>query len=225
MTRGMSLRSRDLPYGMTTIAGVPVAVSPMFLLVAFYVGWQYAGDVASTSLFRFTPAPTDPLKMVEWAEKSQAAAAAAAHPSRGWVLAAGLGVAAVYTLSVLAHELAHLAAARLAGADVDGVFLDFAGGFVVMADDDRLTAGKLAAIAGAGPLVTACLAAVALALAKLGVASQADGHVTSAGAMVGAVVSAALVINAAGLAINLLPFRVLDGGDLLAAARLWWRRR
>ncbi len=41
--------------------------------------------------------------------------------------------------------------------EVAAIELHAAGGFVEMNDDDALTAGKLATIAGAGPLVTAAL--------------------------------------------------------------------
>ena len=39
------------------------------------------------------------------------------HPSTGWVVVAGLGVSLIYGLSLMAHELVHLAAARLVGMD------------------------------------------------------------------------------------------------------------
>jgi len=54
------------------------------------------------------------------------------RPSTGWVVVAGVGVALVYGLSVLAHELGHLAAARLVGVEVAAIELHAAGGFVEM---------------------------------------------------------------------------------------------
>jgi Zn-dependent protease len=73
-------------------------------------------------------------------------------------------------------------------------------------------------------IVTLALGVSAVLVAKA-VPSEDVLHQTAAGATVDAVVSAAVVINFAALAINLLPFRVLDGGHLLLAARLWRRRR
>jgi peptidase M50-like protein len=131
------------------------------------------------------------------------------HPSTGWVLAAGLGVALVYFLSILAHELGHLIAARAVKIDVAAVQLNFAGGFVEMHDDDRLTAGRLAAIVGAGPLVTAFIVLAAwAALRKLGWPLTATPDLnTSAGVAIGRILSSAFVINLAALVLNLLPLR------------------
>jgi Zn-dependent protease len=175
-----------------TVAGVPLRVSTTFAAVAILIGWHAGRDVASTPFVdlpedlrdvRESLTPGDPLL-----------GTTVSHPSIGWVLAAGLGAALVYFLSVLAHELGHLTVARAVGVDVSAIELGFAGGFVEMHDDDRLTAGRLAAIVGAGPLVTAVLA-----------------------------LASWLTLEALGL--NLLPFRPLDGGQLLVAARLRLRRQ
>jgi len=147
---------------------------------------------------------------------------AAAHPSIGWALVTGLAVALVYALSIIAHELGHLLAARQSGIAVSAVVLHLFGGHVEIDDDDRLTAGRLAWIAGAGPLVTAALAlACGVAIATLGwpFAGAPDSE-SAAEVAAGRTLSAAFAINALALATNLLPVRMLDGGQLLAAARL-----
>jgi Zn-dependent protease len=138
-----------------------------------------------------------------------------------------LGVALVYFLSVLAHELGHLVAARAVKVDVTAVQLNFVGGFVEMHDDDRMTAGRLATIVGAGPLVTAFIALAGwAALRVLGwPLTGAPDLNTSAGVAIGRVLSSAFVINLAALVLNLLPLRGLDGGHLLTAARLRVRRQ
>jgi Zn-dependent protease len=108
-----------------------------------------------------------------------------AHPSVGWALATGLAVAAVYALSIVAHELGHLLAARRSGISVSAVVLHLFGGHVEIDDDDRLTAGRLARIVGAG---------------RCRARSRSTRSRSS---------------------LNSLPARMLDGGQMLAAARLW----
>ena len=110
--------------------------------------------------------------------------------------------------------------------EVAAIELHAAGGFVEMNDDDALTAGKLATIAGAGPLVTAALMLVSgVALTALGWPQTGTPIDTGANAALGRALSAAFLINALGLATNLLPVRPLDGAHLLVAARLWRTRR
>ena len=204
-----------------TIAGVPLRVSQMFLAVTLVAGFLAGKDVANTRLVRiptFTSVeqalhvfdPGGPLSVE-------------IRPSLGWAVAAGAGVAFIYALSVVAHELGHLAAARRAGVHVAVMQLHAAGGYVEVADDDSLTAGRLAAIAGAGPLVSAVCALVSAALlTALGwplAGVPVEGSAAAAAA--GRVLSAAFVLNIVILMINLLPFRALDGGQLVRAARMW----
>ena len=148
------------------------------------------------------------------------------HPSIAWALATGLAVALVYALSIIAHELGHLLAARQSGVAVSTVVLHLFGGHVEMEDEDRLTAGRLAWIAGAGPLVTAALAlASGAAIAALGWPFAGSPY-SESGAEVaaGQTLSSAFAINVFALVMNLLPVRMLDGGQLLAATRLWRAR-
>lgn len=130
-----------------------------------------------------------------------------------WVIAAGLGVALVYTLSVLAHELGHYLAARRLRVAVGGITLHGAGGFVEFVDDDRLTRRRFALIVAAGPLVTALLALVAYPLSGLELPSSPAAVVAEH------LITCALLVNAVGLAINLLPLRGLDGWLLLHSLR------
>jgi len=220
----MTRRGLSRALGGAAIAGVPLHVTQTFFAVALVLGFFAGRDVARTTLLtvpRFRSLdealhafePGGPLDTVT-------------GPSTGWVVVAGVGVALVYGLSVLAHELGHLAAARLVGVQVAAIELHAAGGFVEMIDDDALTAGKLATIAGAGPLVTAALTLVSgLALTALGWPLTGTPIDTGADAALGRTLSAAFLINALGLATNLLPVRPLDGAHLLVAARLWRLRR
>jgi Zn-dependent protease len=202
------------------IAGVPLRVSEAFLVVALLLGFLVGRQVAGTRLVRIPRIdsveealhvfdPGGPLEIE-------------IRPSIGWALAAGAGVALVYALSVVAHELGHLVAARRAGAGVGEMRLHAAGGYVEVDDNDDLTAGRIAAIAAAGPLVTAVLAlALAAVLTALGwplTGMPVEGSAAAAAA--GRVLSAAFALNVAGVVINLLPFRPLDGGQLVLAAKL-----
>jgi Zn-dependent protease len=209
------------------VAGVPLRVSPLFVVLAVFAAWHATRDVARTSVTS-APAPppvTDWREYATWLDSHEAFVHTFTRPSLGWVLAAGLAVAAVYTLSVLLHELGHLHAARAVGVDVAAVELDFAGGFVELDDDDRLTAGRLALIVAAGPLATAgVLLASVVALRLLGSDVSDAAHPSGASVVIDRVLSSAVFLNAVALAVNLLPFRRLDGGQLLGAARLWHSR-
>jgi Zn-dependent protease len=130
-----------------------------------------------------------------------------------WVLVGGLGVALVFALSILAHELGHYLAARGLGADVEGITLNFAGGFVEFVDDASLTRSSFALIVVAGPLVTAIFLAGAYWLSRLEVGDSATGVVAEQ------MLNVALLINAVTLVVNLLPIRGLDGWQLLRSAR------
>ncbi len=161
-----------------TIAGVPLHISQAFLAVVLLLGFFAGSQVADTRLVRI---PT--FESTEEALRAFEPGGAfetidmEITPGLGWAVAAGLGVAAIYALSVVAHELGHLLAARRAGVHVAAMHLHAAGGYVELDDDDSLTAGKLAAIVAAGPLVTAALALVAaLVLVELGVADGRDAH-------------------------------------------------
>ena len=138
----------------------------------------------------------------------------------GWAIAAGLCIALVFFISVLAHELGHFFAARKVGARPAAIRLHFAGGQVEFEDTDRLTAGTFALMVVAGPLVTALLG-----LASFGVLRTFGETESAAQVFFEHVFGAAFVLNAIALAVNLLPIRPLDGGQLLLVARLRLARR
>ena len=193
------------------------------IVLGFLAGW----DVRRDRLAPHLPGPDASLaENLRVFEPGGPLLSPAAHPSIGWALATGLAVALVYLLSILAHELGHLLAARHSGVGISAVVLHLFGGHVEIEDDDRLTAGRLAWIAGAGPLVTAALAlAAGGAIAVLGW-PFAGAPFSESGAEVaaGRTLSSVFAINAIALVVNLLPARMLDGGQLLAAARLWRAR-
>ncbi len=199
-----------------------------FAAAAIVLGVLAGRDVARDNLAPHLPGPDATLaERLHVFDPGGPFRSPALHPSIGWALVAGLAVAIVYALSVLAHELGHLLAARQSGAKVSAVVLHVFGGHVEMEDDDRLTAGRLAWIAGAGPLVTAALAlAAGVALAALGW-PMTSSPFSESGAEVaaGRVLSTVLALNVFALVVNLLPMRMLDGGQLLDAARLWRARR
>jgi Zn-dependent protease len=200
---------------LLTFAGVPVRMSPLFAAVAIVIGWRAGQSVANAQFSQARAVPEDWRELSAWLQSSDAMNITYTQPSAGWAIAAGLGVALVYALSVMAHELGHFAAARAFDAEVTAVELDSAGGHVEMHDDDRLTAGRLATIIAAGPLVTALLAFGAF----IALRAMPDLQ-TGAGVTVDRVLASALWINVIALAVNLLPLRSLDGGQLLNAARL-----
>jgi Zn-dependent protease len=146
----------------------------------------------------------------------------------GWALVAATVTAVVLVLSILVHEIGHVVAVRRAGLRVDAIDLGFAGGWVTFPDDDTLTAGKLAAIAAAGPAATALLAAASYgALAALGWSPFGDlgsDTTSSLEVTVRAVLAATFSVNLFCLVLNLLPIRPLDGHHLLVAGRLWQAR-
>jgi Zn-dependent protease len=146
----------------------------------------------------------------------------------GWALVAAAVTAVVLMLSILAHEVGHVVAVHRAGLRADSIDLGFVGGWVTFPDDDSLTAGKLAAIAAAGPAVTALLAAAAYGalvalgwppFGALGVDTTSSLEVT-----VRAVLSATFSVNLFCLVLNLLPIPPLDGHKLWTAGRMWRAR-
>ncbi|MBV7697529.1 site-2 protease family protein [Streptomyces sp. TRM70350] len=139
-----------------------------------------------------------------------------AHPDRPtwqyWLASAA--TAAVFLLSLLAHEISHALVARRNGVSVDDITLWLLGGLARLKSEASSPGAELR-IAGVGPLVSLVLG-VLFALAA---------------GLVAAFSEAALVVEAlvwlAGINIllavfNALPAAPLDGGRLLRAV-VWWK--
>jgi Zn-dependent protease len=204
------------------IAGVPLRVSPLFVVLALFAAFNATRHLSKTALAPTPPMPsTDDLAAVgAWLQRYGTPEVIVTRASPGWVLVTGAGVAIAFALSVLIHELGHLFAARAAGIDVAAVDLNAFGGFVEI-DDDRLTPGRLAFIVAAGPAATLAVLVNAI-FATHGLSPASD---TSAGLAIERIAAYAIGFNAFALALNLLPIRPLDGGQLLGAARLRFRRK
>ena len=132
-----------------------------------------------------------------------------------WAVAIAAG--AGFFVSVLLHELAHLAVGRRAGAVPQSVTLLLFGG-VAPAERGASSAGWEAAIAIAGPLASLAIAVVALAAAAAIGAPPASG--VAAEAIAETLVVVGLLNGFVGL-MNLVPVFPLDGSRLLRA--LAWR--
>ncbi len=125
--------------------------------------------------------------------------------------AAGLLAAALILGSILAHELAHFAAAKRLGMAVPAIRLYVFGDIVEPMHEPR-SPGHEFRIALAGPIVSAAFGAVGVALAR----------VFPEGSMLQAVAQVAGEFNLLVAVVSLLPGFPLDGGRLLRAA-LWKR--
>ena len=206
------------------IAGVPLRVSPLFVVMALFAAVNATRHLSDASIAPAPPMPStdDLVAFTAWMERYATPEVMVTRASLGWVLATGAGVAFAFTLSVLVHELGHLFAARAVGVDVGAVDLNVFGGFVEMDDDDRLTAGRLAFIVVAGPAATLAVLVTVALLAHL--LSPAVDATTAASLAIDRVTAYTLGFNALALAVNLLPIRPLDGGQLLGAARLRFAR-
>jgi len=136
-----------------------------------------------------------------------------------WSLAEGvlaaLAVALLLLLSAVAHEYAHLLVALRTGRPVGALILTMFGGCVMadIADESPDGLRASAATVAAGPAASLGLALAFLLLANL----------LRESAPLPAFVSFAVAqLNFVLLALNLMPIQPLDGGRLLALARLAW---
>ena len=179
-------------FRLGTILGIPVGMNWSVLLIAWLIAVNLAGQLL--------PAQVPSL-----------------DASLYW--AAGVVVAALFFLSLLAHELSHAIVARREGMTVSGITLWLLGG-VARIDGDARSPGAEARIAGIGPLTSLALAAVfAIAAAALTLAPPSD-LVALAAASAGWLALVNLVLGL----FNLLPGAPLDGGRI-ARALLWRLRR
>ncbi len=133
--------------------------------------------------------------------------------SNGAYWAMGVIAAVLFFGSILVHELGHALQARRDDVEIEGITLWLFGGVAQFRSMYR-TPGAEFRIAIAGPLVTAVIAGVLIALGGAAALPQSvDGVVFWLG-----------YINLFVLAFNLLPALPLDGGRLLHAG-LWAYRR
>ncbi|MFI6012571.1 site-2 protease family protein [Streptomyces sp. NPDC051243] len=122
--------------------------------------------------------------------------------------------AAVFLLSLLAHEISHALVARRNGVPVDDITLWLLGG-VARLKGEAATPGAELRIAGVGPLVSLLLGGVfALAAGLLDAVSDAGLAVEALAWLAG--------INILLAVFNALPAAPLDGGRLLRAI-VWWK--
>ena len=125
--------------------------------------------------------------------------------------AAAVGGAVLFYVSLLAHELSHALVARGHGIKVAGITLWLFGG-VSRLEGEPPSARAEALIAGAGPLTSFVVSAVAFAVAL----------VTQGNPLVSDLFSWLTFVNVALGLFNLVPAFPLDGGRLLSSL-LWWR--
>jgi Zn-dependent protease len=195
-----------------TIAGVRLAPRPDFLFMLVGVVWTARRDVADSSIGY---GPSD-----HAVAPGVVALGHIGQPPAGWVVGAVLGTALVWWLSVLAHNLGHVAVARSLGIRATAMPLRLCGDVTRWEEGETAPARAQAVFAAAGPLVSAVLALGALAaLAACGWSiSPLPEHHSNLALVAEYVLRACLVLNVLVLLMSLLPLRVLDGGKLLLAA-------
>lgn len=125
-----------------------------------------------------------------------------------WVVA--IAGAVLFYVCLLAHEMSHALVARRKGLKVAGITLWLFGG-VSKLEGEPATPGADALIAGAGPLASFVVAAIALGLALI-----------TSNLLLATLFSWLMFVNLALGLFNLVPAFPLDGGRLLSAL-LWWR--
>ncbi|MGZ5333783.1 MAG: site-2 protease family protein [Solirubrobacterales bacterium] len=146
------------------------------------------------------------------------------HGGAAYVLA--VASALLFFVSILLHELGHAFVAMRKGIGISGITLWMFGGVAQM-ERDTDSPGTEFKIAVAGPLVSALIAvvcvAVGLALAgpdEFRQAALTDGDTGASGLV--AMIAWLAGINVLVLVFNLIPAFPLDGGRI-ARAIAWWR--
>ena len=139
-------------------------------------------------------------------------AAVPGRPPAAYLATAGV-TALLFVAGVVAHELAHAAAARRHGVGVRGITIGAFGGATEL-DGRPPTPRADLAVAASGPLASLGVAAVALVGGLLARGAGAD--------LAAAGLSWLAAMNAVLAAVNLLPGAPLDGAHV-ARALIWWR--
>lgn len=192
MNHRVRTRQRQDEIALGKISGFAVSVNWSVLLI----GWLLTWSLATGGLPHGAPG----------------------HPSAAYWLAAAMA-AVVFFASLLAHELAHAAAARRHGIGVEGITLWLFGG-VARLDREPLTPGADLRVAAAGPLASLGLAAV-FGTGSLIVDAMPVPHLVAS--VTGWLAGVNLMLGA----FNLIPGAPLDGGRVLRAGlwRRWGDRR
>ncbi|HEU4361017.1 MAG TPA: site-2 protease family protein [Mycobacterium sp.] len=138
----------------------------------------------------------------------------AGYPWGAYLLTAVLA-AALFVLSLLAHELAHAVVAQRNGVEVDGITLWLLGG-VARLRGEAPTPGADFRISAVGPLTSLVLAAVFGGAARL-------AEWAAMNALAVAALNYLAVINLVLAVFNTIPAAPLDGGRILRAALWAWR--
>lgn len=132
-------------------------------------------------------------------------------------LAFALGMALMWGISVLLHELGHVAAGRIMGSRVYRVEIGFLGGATETSTSDERP-GEEFWVSIAGPAVSMVLAAPGLISASVG-STLSFGATGAWGLLIGTFTLSNLVVAV----FNMLPGLPLDGGRVLVA--LLWKLR
>jgi Zn-dependent protease len=120
--------------------------------------------------------------------------------------------AALFFLSLLAHEFGHAIVARRNGIGISGIDLWFFGGMAKLTRDTA-SPGEEFRVAAAGPAVTLVIVALCLASGATTEAFEDNGEVTTAGALLDWLA----LVNGFLLVFNLVPAFPLDGGRIARA--------
>jgi len=166
------------------LAGIDISIHPSWLVIAFLITYSLAGS----QFPRDFPGWTD---------------------SEYWVVA--VATAALFFVSVLAHELSHAIVAQRVGLKVEGITLFIFGGATTI-DADSRTPREEALIAIAGPAASLLIGGLMIVIGIF--VSQPQ---------LGALVSWLGFVNVALGIFNLIPGFPMDGGRVLRA--FLWRVR
>lgn len=173
-------------FTLARLFGIPIRTGWSTLLIGALISWSLATSI------------------IPWAAPD-------ASTDQAWI--GGILGAVLFLASLLAHEMGHALVAKRRGIEVEEVSLWIFGGVAKLRSEPR-TPGDEAAVAGAGPAVSAVLAAFGLLAAGISAALSLP--------MTAAVLGWVGLANALLAVFNLLPGLPLDGGRLLHAA-LWAR--
>ncbi len=166
------------------LAGIDISIHPSWLVIAFLITYSLAGS----QFPRDFPGWTD---------------------SEYWLVA--VATAALFFVSVLAHELSHAIVAQRVGLKVEGITLFIFGGATTI-DADSRTPREEALIAIAGPAASLLIGGLMIVIGIF--VSQPQ---------LGALVSWLGFVNVALGIFNLIPGFPMDGGRVLRA--FLWRVR